>query len=88
MSEEPTAGSFDDDDIDLCDDDSVDVEDDDATEVEPVVASASSGNGSMTARRRLEAYMENKRSQQDIRDVFDDFEDMDDSDHYSEYRLD
>jgi len=85
MSVEPTAGSFDDDDIDLSDDDSLDVDDDDSIEVELVVAKGASGNGSMTARQRLEAYMENKRSQQDMRDVFDDFDDGDD---FGQYQLD
>lgn len=82
MSEEPTVGGFDDDDIDLSDDDDLDISDDDSVEVEPVVTKGSPGNGSMTARQRLEAYMENKRSQQEIREVFDDFDGGDDLDQY------
>jgi hypothetical protein len=82
MSEETTAGGFDDDDIDLSDDDDLDVSDDDPIEVELAVTMGSPVSGSMTARQRLEAYMENKRSQQDIREVFDDFDDGDDLDQY------
>ena len=92
MNEDSRSGDFDDD-IDLSDDDDMDDsddislddddddaevdEDEDTDAIDAIAPRPGSSVGGMSARQRLEAYMENKRSIQDMRDVFDEFDDSD-----------
>ncbi len=78
MSEESKQEDFDDDDMVLSDDEDMDLDIDDADVTEDIVPVASAKPNGMSARQRLESYMEMKRSERDLRDVFDEFDDFED----------
>ena len=77
MSEESNQEDFDDEEMVLSDDEEMDLEVDDTDITDDVVPAASGKPNGMSARQRLEYYMEMKRSERDLRDVFDEFEDFD-----------